>query len=114
MRVESVGVDYCYLNFDGNGGDPIDGIDKYMMPIKVTDKLLLKIGFKYLSCGNELIKDFVSGINEIDIMVNNHNNMYSCSLWMMRKEMGCFDFKYLHELQNGIRLITKGNLEIWL
>lgn len=83
-------------------------------PIEVTDELLVKLGFKHLLGGIGVIKYFSLLMDEIDIIVNNYNNIYFCSLFIMRKQLGCFDFKYLHELQNGIRLITKRDLEIKL
>lgn len=112
MQVVGIGEDYCYLNFEGNEADPFDGVDKDMMPIKVTDELLLKIGFKHLSSGIDLIEDFMFEMNEVNIVIGKYNNRYSCSFWKITKELGYFNFKYLHELQNGIRLITKSDLEI--
>lgn len=112
MKVVSVGENYCYLDFPNNEGDVFDGYEKDMMPIEVTDELLIKIGFKKLSGGIELIKDFMFEMDEVDIIIGNYNNIYSCSFWKITKQFGFFDFKYLHELQNGIRLITKSDLEI--
>lgn len=112
MRVVNIGEDYCYLNFPENEEDVFECKDKDMMPIEVNDELLLKIGFKHLSGGIDLIKDFMFEMNEVNIVIGKYNNRYSCSFWKMTKELGCFNFKYLHELQNGIRLITKSDLEI--
>lgn len=115
MQVVGIGEDYCYLNFKGNEADPFDGIDKDMMPIEVTEELLLKIGFK------QVFKQYFiyeMAINDcfIEISHNVSNSIdkdWTCKIDNERYEsIGGFDFHYLHELQNGIRLITKGDLEI--
>lgn len=120
MRVQSVGEDYCYLNFDGNEGDPFDGIDKDMMPIEITELLLIKIGFKPIPPIFEGQEEYKISVNDCFIEVRNgisnsiSRNWY-CHIDNNRFEtIGGFDFQSLHELQNGIRLITKEDLEICL
>lgn len=124
MRVQTVGEDYCYLNFEGNEADPIDGIDKYMMPIEVTEELLEKIGFEK----NEIVVDgfrvldrtydlpFGDCFIEIREGVSNSvgRGLYCHIDNCAHSTIGGFDFQYLHELQNGIRLITKNDLDIKL
>lgn len=83
-----------------------------MKPIEVTEDLLVKIGFRYLTGGIELIKHFALLIDNIDIVISKYNSFYYCTIRKNNTLFGCFDFKYLHELQNGIRLITKADLEI--
>lgn len=121
MRVVNVGGDYCYLDFEGNEADPIDGIDKYMMPIGVTEELLLRIGFEknVIYESNDYIFDVTYDIQlkSCFLEVNKHSNSadrnWCCQIDNNRHEsIGGFDFQYLHELQNGIRLITKSDLEI--
>lgn len=116
MRVESVGVDYCYLNFDENEGDPFDGIDKDMMPIEANRELLLKNGFETSGYPNEEgYAVYEKETEDYYISIFKSKNKWFCEI--NGNELGNegnFYFTYLHELQNGIRLITKGNLEIWL
>lgn len=119
MQVVGIGDNYCYLDFEGNEGGPFDGIDKYMMPINVDDKLLKKIGFireckePYIPCD-----DYQTVVNDCYISVrkgetNSIDRDWFCHIDNCNFEtIGGFDFQYLHELQNGIRLITKGELEI--
>ena len=117
MRVQTVGENYCDLNFEGNEADPIDGIDKYMMPIEVTEELLKKIGFNFSSQGSIIkgkifrrrIGKYVASIFQLTdskYYIEFHNDDDD--------EYSGFHFQYLHELQNGIRLITKNYLDIKL
>lgn len=119
MQVVSVGEDYCYLNFEGNEGYVFDGYEKDMKPIEVTDELLKKIGFKreykepYVPYDDYEI--FVNGcfISVRKGETNSIDRDWYCHIDNKRFEcIGGFDFQYLHELQNGIRLITKSDLEI--
>lgn len=116
MRVESVGVDYCYLNFDENEGDPFDGIDKDVMPIEVNRELLLKNGFETSGYPNEEgYAVYEKETEDYYVRICKSKNKWFCEI--DGNEFGYegnFYFTYLHELQNGIRLITKDNLEIWL
>lgn len=120
MRVEAIGENYCYLNFEGNEADPIDGIDKYMMPIEVTEELLKKIGFKPIPPIFEGQEEYEISADDCFIEVRNgvSNSVgrdWYCRIDNNRAEtIGGFDFQYLHELQNGIRLITKNDLSIEL
>lgn len=120
MYVVSVGDDYCYLDFDGNEGDVWEGEDKDMMPIEVTEELLVKIGLKHNAYIPEVYEEFETEINNCLISVQNRLTNSKDRYWVceVRNEkryvMGSFDFQYLHELQNGIRLITKGDLEVCL
>ena len=117
MQVVGIGDSYCYLNFKGNEADPFDGVDKDMMPIDVTEELLLKIGFKQVLIFKQYFIYEVA-INDcfIEIRHNVSNSIdrdWSCQIDNEKYgSIGGFDFQYLHELQNGIRLITKGDLEI--
>lgn len=119
MRVVNIGEDYCYLDFEGNEGDVFECKDKYMMPIEVTEELLFKIGFiqenqNILTHGD----DYQMVVNDcfIEIRHNISNSIdrdWYCHIDnAAHSTIGGFDFQYLHELQNGIRLITKSDLEI--
>lgn len=118
MQVVGIGDNYCYLDFEGNEGGPFDGIDKYMMPIEVTELLLMKIGFKPVPPVFEGKEEYQMVVNDcfIEIRHNISNSIdrdWYCHIDnAAHSTIGGFDFQYLHELQNGIRLITKGELEI--
>lgn len=114
MKVIGIGEDYCYLDFDGNEADPIDGIDKYMMPIDVSVGLLSNLGFET----DIAFIEFYKAVNDCFVgirrdMSNSADRGWYCHIDnLAHSTIGGFDFQYLHELQNGIRLITKGDLEV--
>lgn len=121
MYVEFIGNNYCYLNFKENQGDAFEVKDKDIMPIEVTEELLLKIGFEkneiYGSNDYSFDVTYDTQFKSCFLEVNNHSNSadrnWYCQIDNNRHEsIGGFDFQYLHELQNGIRLITKSDLEI--
>lgn len=82
-------------------------------PIEVTDELLVEIGF---DTDISLI-EFYKPINNCLVgikkdMSNSVGRDWYCRIDNNRAEtIGGFDFKYLHELQNGIRLVTKKDLD---
>lgn len=89
-------------------------------PIYVTKSSLISIGFKPIQPvfeGQEeyqiVVKDyFVEVKNGIS---NSIDRDWYCHIDnLSHSTIGGFDFQYLHELQNGIRLITKGDLEVCL
>lgn len=113
MRVVNIGEDYCYLDFPENEGDLFEVKDKDMMPIEVTEELMLNNNFTELDCGIE----YSITLNDFFIEVNNFSNSRDRDWYChidnaAHSTIGGFDFQYLHELQNGIRLITKSDLEI--
>lgn len=93
-------------------------------PIEVTEELLMKIGFEK----NEIVVDgfrvldrtydlpFGDCFIEIREGVSNSvgRGLYCHIDNCAHSTIGGFDFQYLHELQNGIRLITKNDLDIKL
>lgn len=71
MQIESIDRDHCYLDFDGNEGDPFDGIygDGGIAPIPLTDEIL-DLNFQILQT-NETWTDndgvmFIHKINGAD------------------------------------------------
>lgn len=121
MRVVNIGEDYCYLDFDGNQGDVFECKDKDMMPIEVSVELLSKSGFKTLKYNGRHCDTYVLEYNivindyfiSIDMNSNSDGRDWYCHIDnAAHSTIGGFDFQYLHELQNGIRLITKLDLEI--
>lgn len=85
-------------------------------PLEVTEELLVKIGF---DTDISLI-EFYKPINNclVGIRKDTSNSVvggWHCNTYNNKAEtIGDFDFQYLHDLQNGIRLITKGDLDIKL
>lgn len=108
MRVVNIGEDCCYLDFEDNEGDVWEVKDKDMMPIEVTEELLLKLGFVF----NEEDKTYD---NKIRVRKSEWNDNYGVfweceDVWY--SDIYAPYFKYIHELQNIFRLITKSDLEI--
>lgn len=118
MKVVAIGESYCHLDFEGNFGGVWEVNDKDIMPIEVTEELLLKNRFKKSASIIDGQNDYKACINgcfiEIaDYASNTDGRNWYCHVDNDKHEsMGGFDFQYLHELQNGIRLITKSDLEI--
>lgn len=93
---------------------------KDIEPIDVTVELLSKSGFKTLKyngrhCDTHVL-EYNIFINDYFISVDTNSNSaerdYFCHIDnISHSTIGGFDFQYLHELQNGIRLITKGDLD---
>ena len=93
---------------------------KDIEPIEVTDNLLLKLGFKANLPLFEGQEEYKIAVNDCLVEVrkdisNSINRNWFCHIDnLAHSTIGGFDFQYLHELQNGIRLITKGDLEVCL
>lgn len=114
MRVVNIGEDYCYLDFEGNEGDVFECKDKDMMPIEVTDKLFLDNGFEASDYPNEEGNAiYEKEADNYCLFICKSKGKCFCEIENYKNsEVGNFYFQYLHELQNGIRLITKSDLEI--
>lgn len=89
---------------------------KDVEPIEVTVGMLANIGFET----DIVCIDFYMTVNDCLVEVrkdvsNSINRNWFCHIDnIAHSTIGGFDFQYLHELQNGIRLITKGDLEVCL
>lgn len=83
-------------------------------PIEVTEELLLKIGFESSDYPNEEgYATYNKDTEDYCVSICKFKNKWFCEIDANKCEnVGNFYFKYLHELQNGIRLITKSDLEI--
>lgn len=123
MRVVSLGEDYVYLDFEENEGDVFEPNLEDMQHIEVTEEFILKNGFEkgesmviegetctsYSLQFKDTFIDVTYGIsNSIDR--NWYCHIDNCD----RQTIGSFDFQYVHELQNGIRLITGKDMELKL
>lgn len=123
MQVVSIGDDYVYLDFDGNEGDVFEPNLEDMQPIEVTEEFLLKNGFEKLESmviEGETCTSYNRQFNGtfIDVtygMSNLEDRNWYCHIDNCdRQSIGSFDFQYVHEFQNGIRLITKQDMEVKL
>lgn len=117
MRVVNIGEDYCYLDFDGNQGDVWEVKDKDMMPIGIDAAILKKIGFRKVRKNfgynyKTTIPNYTISIEEDNIVRVMGVGFWHCKIYSKMFNIGEFYFETLHELQNGIRLITKSDLEI--
>lgn len=117
MYVEFIGDNYCYLNFKENQGDAFEVKDKDMMPIGIDATILKKIGFRKVRKNfgynyKTTIPNYTISIEEDDIVRVMGVGFWHCKIYSEMFNIGEFYFETLHELQNGIRLITKSDLEI--
>lgn len=122
MRVVSLGEDYVYLDFEENEGDVFEPNLEDMQPIEVTEDFLLKNGFKkkeynvsgYSSTSLHYMM-FENGIFDINRFSNSIGRDWHCHIENSDCDsIGSFDFQYVHEFQNGIRLITGKDMDVKL
>lgn len=123
MQVVSLGDDYVYLDFEGNHGDVFEPNLEDMQPIEVTEEFILKNGFEkgesmviegetctsYSRQFNDTFIDVTYGMSNLEDR-NWYCHIDNCD----RQSIGSFDFQYVHEFQNGIRLITGKDMEVKL
>lgn len=89
-------------------------------PIYVTKSSLISIGFKPIQPVFEGQEEYQIAVNDCFVEIRNGVSNSISRNWfchidnISHSTIGGFDFQYLHELQNGIRLITKGDLEVCL
>lgn len=83
---------------------------KDLKPIDVTEYIVKKIGF----C--EEYEHFLFVVNGIYISVRKlESGKWACRIETITYNLiGCFQFKFLHQLQNGVRLLAEHDLEIKL
>ena len=122
MRVVSLGEDYVYLDFEENEGDVFEPNLEDMQPIEVTEEFILKNGFEkkeynvsgYSSTSIHYMK-FGNVIFDINRFSNSIGRNWHCHIENSDCDsIGSFDFQYVHEFQNGIRLITGKDMEVKL
>lgn len=104
MYVEAIFRDTVYLNFEGNEGDIWEEDIKDLVPIPLTEEILLKAGFE---------KDTGEFYIYKDITVR--KTYYSDDFWrFIFKHQRIKDIKYLHDLQNTIFALTGEEIKIEL
>lgn len=121
MYVVGIVGDTLYLDFDGNEGLWWEAEAKDIVPIEVTEELLEKIGFERneMYGSNDRCFDvrYDMQLKSCFLEVNQHSNSVGKD-WYCHIDNDChstiggFDFQYIHQLQNGIRLIIGQDLEI--
>ena len=111
MQVKTIGEDYCYLDFEENEGDMFDGLLEEMMPIPMIKVLLVQCGFRSTKEGGAISYRQRIGCYRI-IVDEMTKDIWRCHIHQKTELVGSFKFSYLHELQNGVRLITKKDLQI--
>lgn len=118
MYVDSIFQDTVYLEFEGNEGGVWEQDIKDLVPIPLTEDVLLKCGAKRLE------------ENKVAIMLNNPSThlvlMKIGTHWYPQIEQTgefisdgvntvCLNFiDYIHELQNLVRCLTKTELIVEL
>jgi hypothetical protein len=105
MYVTGIFDDVAYLDFEGNEGDVWEEKEEDMLPVPLTEEILLKNGFVLESDGYRkeyLYKDQKN--NFINIEFEDGKCAYICISVKRREvtEQNCL--KYLHEFQNMITL----------
>lgn len=110
MYVTGIFQDVAYLDFEGNEGDVWEEKEEDMLPVPLTEEILLKNGFVLESDGYRkeyLYKDQKN--NFINIEFEDGKCAYICISIKRREvtEQNCL--KYLHELQN---LLTLAGVEM--
>lgn len=111
MFIVGIGKDYVYLDFDGNEGDLWESTPDDVEGIPLTEELLEKIGFTYNGVwwrkqDAEYAVDVSVAMAYVQIEKWANGSMLSrCT---------CHGLRFVHELQNLFRDITKQELEVML
>lgn len=109
MRVQAIGEDYVYLNFEGNEADPWESEPKDLFGIPLTEKLIEDNGFRFNGVWwhkNEAgyALDVSVGLAYVQIEKWDNSRVHSrCT---------CHGVRFVHELQNLFWNITKQQLKV--
>lgn len=110
MYVTGIFQDVAYLDFEGNEGDVWEEKEEDMLPVPLTEEILLKNGFVLESDGyikEYQFKDQKSNFINIEFDAGKCYYVYiSTKSSDLTKENG---LRYLHELQN---LLTLAGVEM--
>lgn len=101
MRVKGISESGCLLDFDGNEGDPFDGIygEGGIAPIPMTKEILLLNGWKYEdSCCFWTHPDTSKVVSEISL--EDDRIVFFCYV----------SLTYIHEFQHVLRLAKLGKM----
>lgn len=128
MFVQAIGEDYVYLNFEGNEGDVWESTLEELQGIPITEELLTKMGFwkipknhfYELQFHNDDTRETRCAITlSLKVGIANVTKYKEPELPVedglhLLQPSGTACIKYLHELQNLFRCITKQELEVKL
>lgn len=113
MYVTGIFDDVAYLDFEGNEGDVWEEKEEDMLPVPLTEEILLKNGFVLESDGYRkeyLYKEYKDlKNNSINIEFEDGKCAYVCISTKSREVSEENGLKYVHELQN---LLTLAGVEM--
>ena len=115
MQVEGIGIDWIYLNFEGNEGDVFENTDKEIYPIPFSVELLSELS-KNIICDGYFMCIGPNSDLEVSIEIKDGVISLIPSVNADEYEIGKH-IKYVHELQNLYHAFTGKELEIrreWL
>lgn len=104
MYVQTIGEDYVYLNFNGNEGDAWECKPDDLQGIPITPELLTKLGF------SELYGLWRQTMSNRRIAVKIDSTFVSIEAFedrLLDSRCTCHGVKYLHQLQNLFKTISK-------
>lgn len=118
MYVEAIFRDTVYLNFEGNEGDVWEEDIKDLVPIPLTEEILLKAGFEKESEDDKYGRVFLIPNTKYIIRVVNYGNPqkvdfgYSLEISDNKDWCGIKRIYFLHDLQNTIFALTGEDIKI--
>lgn len=111
MFVETIGNDYVYLNFNGNEGDVWESTPAELQGIPLTNELMEKLQF---SNSNGLWRKRCKG-RWVSVKIETEFVFIEAFDEKLLDSRGwCHGIKYLHQLQNMFKVISKQELKIEL
>lgn len=104
MFIRAIGEDYVYLDFEGNEGDLWESKPEDLQGIPITPELLTKLGF------SELYGLWRRTMSNRRIAVKIDTSFVSIEAFedrLLDSRCTCHGVKYLHQLQNLFKTISK-------
>lgn len=104
MYVQTIGEDYVYLNFNGNEGDAWECKPDDLQGIPITPELLTRLGF------TELYGLWRKTMSSRRIAIKIDTSFVSIEAFedrLLDSRCTCHGIKYLHQLQNLFKTISK-------
>ena len=110
MQVVGIGKDYVYLDFEGNEGDLWESTPSELQGIPLTDDLLERLGFHHNGHGL-----WSRGMQGRTIRINMGSEFVAIEAFedrLLDSRCTCHGIKYLHQLQNLFKTVSKEELKI--
>ena len=79
----------------------------WVRPVKITIPWLLKLGFEDMGKDSYGVRSFIK--NGVEIAIANRSRTYLCENITINGVSG-FDVKYVHDIQNLYKILTKKDL----